>query len=151
MSKVKKAGFLVLGTISLAIGIVGAFLPVLPTTPFVLLALYFYIRSSQKMYDRVLNSRFAGKHVHGILNGHGIPLSVKIFAVSVSFVMIGYVSIFVTGSNLVRALLGVLFAVQIFFMVKIKTLTARELQALPTAKSRVGSSVKNPESLIRNP
>lgn len=141
---------MVLGTLSLAVGIVGAFLPVLPTTPFVLLALFCYVRSSERMYAWVINSRFAGKHVHNVLNGHGIPLSVKIFAVSVSFVMIGYVSIFVTESNLVRALLGALFAVQIFFMVKIKTLTATELQALHSAKSRVGSSVKNPESLIQN-
>lgn len=147
----KKPLYIVLGTLSLAAGIVGAFLPVLPTTPFVLLALYFYIRSSQKMYDRVMKSRFAGKHVHGILNGHGIPLSVKIFAVSVSFVMIGYVSIFVTESNLVRALLGLLFAVQVYFMLRIKTLTKREMETMHATRSRVDSSVKNPESLIQNP
>lgn len=122
MNSAKKVLLVALGTLSLAIGIVGAFLPVLPTTPFVLLAVFCYIRSSQRMYTWVMNSRFAGKHVHNVLQGHGIPLSIKILSVSVSFVMIGYVSIFVTESFLARMLLGVLFVVQVYFMVRIKTL-----------------------------
>ncbi len=113
---------MILGTVSLAIGIVGAFLPVLPTTPFVLLAVFFYVRSSPRLYAWVINSRFAGRHVHDVLEGHGIPLPVKIIAVGISFCMIGYVAIFHTESFLVRMLLGLLFAVQIYFMVRIKTL-----------------------------
>ena len=74
------------------------------------------------MYNWVMNSRFAGKHVHNVLEGHGIPLSVKIFSVAMSFCMIGYVSIFQTDSFFVRLLLGLLFVVQIYFMVRIKTL-----------------------------
>jgi uncharacterized membrane protein YbaN (DUF454 family) len=117
-----KALLIVLGTISLAVGIVGAFLPVLPTTPFVLLAAACYIRSSGRMYRWVMNSRFAGRHVQNVLAGYGIPLSVKIFSVTVSACMIGYVCVFQTESFLVRLLLGILFAVQVFFMVRIKTL-----------------------------
>jgi uncharacterized membrane protein YbaN (DUF454 family) len=122
VSRVKRTLFVILGTLSLGTGIVGAFLPILPTTPFVLLAVFFYIRSSPRMYAWVINSRFAGKHVHNILEGHGIPLSVKVFSVAMSFCMIGYVSIFVTESFLVRMLLGMLFLVQVYFMVRIKTL-----------------------------
>lgn len=122
LNRMKKAAFVVLGTISLATGIVGAFVPVLPTTPFVLLAIFLYVRSSQRMYEWVLRSRFAGKHVHSIMQGHGIPLSVKVFSIATSFVMIGYVSVFVTENFFVRMLLGLLFLVQIYFMVRIKTL-----------------------------
>jgi len=116
-----KAILIFLGTVSLAIGIVGAFLPVLPTTPFVLLAAICYIRSSERMYKWVMNSRFAGKHVQNILAGYGIPLSVKILSVSISFCMIGYVCVFRTESFIIRLLLGLLFAVQVFFMIRIKT------------------------------
>jgi len=119
---VTKIVLIILGTASLIIGIIGAFLPVLPTTPFVLLAAICYVRSSQRMYTWVMNSRFAGKHVHGVLAGHGIPLSVKIVSVAISFCMIGYVSIFQAESFLIRLLLGLLFAVQVFFMIRIRTL-----------------------------
>ncbi len=110
------------GTVSLAVGVVGAFVPVLPTTPFVLLAAFCYLRSSQKLYERLMRSRFANRHVHGVLAGHGIALSVKIVSLAVSAVMIVYVSMFVTESFVVRMLLGLLYLVQLGFMLKIKTL-----------------------------
>jgi uncharacterized membrane protein YbaN (DUF454 family) len=115
------------GTISLALGIIGAFVPVLPTTPFVLLAAICYVRSSKRLYDRLMRSRFAGKHVHNVLAGRGIPLSVKIFSLTLSAIMIGYVSIVVTESFWVRLLLGVLFAVQLAFMLKMPTARGDEV------------------------
>ena len=117
-----KIVLIILGTASLIIGIIGAFLPVLPTTPFVLLAAICYVRSSHRMYTWVMSSRFANKHVNNLLAGHGIPLAVKIVSVAISFCMIGYVSIFQTESFLIRLLLGLLFAVQVFFMIRIRTL-----------------------------
>ncbi|HXG01623.1 MAG TPA: YbaN family protein [Bacteroidota bacterium] len=110
------------GTVSLAVGIVGAFVPVLPTTPFILLAAVCYLRSSEKLYERLMRSRFANKHVHSVLAGHGIPLSVKIVSLTISAVMIGYVSVFVTESFVARMLLGLLYLIQLGFMLKVKTL-----------------------------
>jgi uncharacterized membrane protein YbaN (DUF454 family) len=116
------------GTISLALGIIGAFVPVLPTTPFVLLAAICYVRSSKRLYDRLMRSRFAGKHIHNVLAGKGTPLSVKILSLTLSAVMIGYVSIVVTESYWVRLLLGVLFAVQLVFMLKLPTARSDETE-----------------------
>lgn len=126
LSNVQRILFVILGSVSLAVGIIGAFLPVLPTTPFVLLSVACYVRSSQRMYTWVMNSRFAGKHVHNVLAGHGIPFSVKVVSVVMSFCMIGYVSVFQTDNFFVRLLLGMLFVAQIIFMVRIKTLRPHE-------------------------
>ncbi len=126
LNTVTRVLLIVGGTLSLAIGIVGAFLPVLPTTPFVLLAAVCYVRSSQRLYERLLRSRFAGKHVHNVLAGNGIPFSVKVVSLLISAVMIGYVSVFVTESFLLRMLLGLLYLVQFVFMVKMKTLRHNE-------------------------
>jgi hypothetical protein len=117
------------GTLSLAIGVIGAFLPVLPTTPFVLLAALCYVRSSQRLYERLMRSRFAGDHVRNVLDGKGIPLSVKIFSLSISAIMIGYVSIFLTESFLVRMMLGILYLVQLVFMLKVRTLRREERES----------------------
>ncbi len=122
LSALTRAALIVAGTLSLALGIVGAFLPVLPTTPFVLLAAFCYVRSSQRLYNRLMSSRFASKHVHNVLAGNGIPLSVKILSLAISAVMIGYVSLYLTESAMVRMLLGLLYLVQLGFMLKMKTL-----------------------------
>jgi uncharacterized membrane protein YbaN (DUF454 family) len=122
LSTLTRVFLIAAGTLSLAIGIIGAFLPVLPTTPFVLLAAICYVRSSQRLYERLMRSGFAGKHVHNVLAGNGVPLSVKVVSLLVSAVMIGYVSVFVTESFLLRMLLGLLYLVQFVFMVNMKTL-----------------------------
>jgi hypothetical protein len=129
LNRATKTLLVVGGTLSLAIGVLGAFLPVLPTTPFVLLAAICYLRSSQRLYERLMRSRFANPHVQSILDGKGVPLSVKIFSLAISAVMIGYVSVFVTESFLVRMLLGVLYLVQLIVMVRMKTLKSKRTTA----------------------
>jgi uncharacterized membrane protein YbaN (DUF454 family) len=124
LNTIARVVLMVAGTLSLVLGIVGAFLPVLPTTPFVLLAAFCYVRSSQRLYDRLMASKFAGKHVHNVLAGNGIPLFVKVLSLSISAVMIGYVSVVVTENFLLRMLLGMLYLIQLIFMLKIKTLKA---------------------------
>jgi uncharacterized membrane protein YbaN (DUF454 family) len=67
--------------------------------------------------------------VRNVLDGKGIPLSVKIFSLSISAIMIGYASIFLTESFLVRMMLGVLYLVQLVFMVRMKTLKSERSAA----------------------
>ena len=122
LNTITRVVLIVVGTLSLGLGIVGAFLPVLPTTPFVLLAAICYVRSSQRLHNRLMKSRFASRHVHNVLAGNGIPLSVKVLSLSISAVMIGYVSIVLTESFLLRMLLGILYLIQLIFMLKMKTL-----------------------------
>jgi len=51
------------GTASVGTGIVGAFLPILPTTPFLLLAAYLYARSSERLHGRLLGNRLVGDYL----------------------------------------------------------------------------------------
>jgi uncharacterized membrane protein YbaN (DUF454 family) len=51
------------GTIALGAAIVGIFVPILPTTPFLLLAAACYLRSSNRLYARLMNSRVFGSYV----------------------------------------------------------------------------------------
>ncbi len=133
LSSIAKILLVGAGTVSLGLGIIGAFLPVLPTTPFVLLAAICYLRSSQRLYTKLMASRFANKHVHNVLAGKGIPLSVKVISLLFSATMIGYVSIFVTENVIVRSLLGLLYLVQLWAMIAwVKTSKHEDVSEIQT-------------------
>jgi uncharacterized membrane protein YbaN (DUF454 family) len=67
------------GTIFVGLGIIGIFLPILPTTPFLLLAAACYARSSKKFYDWLLNNKLFGAYIKNYSEGKGVPIKVKIF------------------------------------------------------------------------
>lgn len=76
----------VLGLFSLGLGILGIFLPVLPTTPLLLLAAALFLRSNQGLYDWLLNHPKLGPYITNFMVNKSIPLRVKV--VSVTFVWI---------------------------------------------------------------
>ena len=63
------------------LGIVGAFLPVMPTVPFLLVALFCFERSSKKYHDMILNNKYFGKVLRDYYEGRGLTTSVKIKAI----------------------------------------------------------------------
>jgi len=75
-----------LGVISLVLGIVGAFLPLIPTTPFVLLAGYLFARSSPKMNAWILNHKIFGNIIHDYSVEKAITLHAKVISISMLWV-----------------------------------------------------------------
>ena len=81
------------GTISVALGVLGLFLPLLPTTPFLLLAAACYARSSEKLYDRLLGNRWLGQYIRNYREGKGIPLKRAAVAIALLWLTIGYTAV----------------------------------------------------------
>ena len=88
--KLFKGALVVIGTFSLALGIVGIFIPLLPTTPFLLLAAYCYARSSKKLYTWLMNNKWFGSYIRHYYEGKGIPLRVKLLSISFLWLTIGF-------------------------------------------------------------
>ncbi|MEL0083883.1 MAG: YbaN family protein [Gammaproteobacteria bacterium] len=68
-----------IGGISLALGVIGIFLPLLPTTPFLLLTAACYLRSSPRFYHWLLSHPVLSKYLLAYLDGKGIPRRAKIY------------------------------------------------------------------------
>jgi len=94
-----------LGTLSLCIGLIGIFIPGLPTTPFLLLTAALYIRSSDKLYRKVVENRFIGSYVIKYQTNKGMTRSDKIYAISLMWIMIAISCILFIDSNLINLII----------------------------------------------
>lgn len=77
-----------IGWCSVALGIVGIFLPVLPTTPFLLLAAACFVRSSRRFYLWLVTHPRLGPWIRDYLDGEGIPLKGKVYAIALMWASI---------------------------------------------------------------
>jgi uncharacterized membrane protein YbaN (DUF454 family) len=78
------------GWLSVVLGVIGIFLPVLPTTPFLLLAAACFARSSPRFYHWLVDHPRLGPWIRGYLDGEGIPLKGKVYAIGLMWVSIGF-------------------------------------------------------------
>ena len=95
----KKGIYLIVGTLSLAAGILGIFLPVLPTTPFILLSAWCFFRSSSKIYNWVISNERFGPTIENYQEGRGITKSTKIKAIGMMWLTIT-ASVYLTIRNI---------------------------------------------------
>jgi len=100
-----------LGSISLGLGIVGILLPVLPTTPFLLLSLACFVNTNKKLYNFILKNRYLAPYVEDFTRGNGIPKKVKIRAILLIWFSIGISSIFFINQTLVRLLIWLIASI----------------------------------------
>lgn len=80
----------ILGSVSLALGIMGIFLPVLPTTPFLLLSAALYMRSSQRLYEWLMSHKHLGPYIKNFKEHKALPLRVKIVSVTMVWATLLY-------------------------------------------------------------
>ena len=107
--KLKRQLLIAAGTLSLAVGIIGIAVPVLPTTPFLLLAAGCYLRSSPRFYNWLMTNRLFGAYIRNYIEGRGIPVKVKLFIIILLWAAIG-VSIWLTANLTVTVTLLIIAA-----------------------------------------
>jgi len=96
-SKLVRAIFFAAGTVSLVLGAIGMVLPLLPTTPLLLLALGCYCRSSERMTKWILTNKYFGNYIRRYREGKGIPLKTKIIAIATLWITISYSAFFIVN------------------------------------------------------
>ncbi|MEW6734759.1 MAG: YbaN family protein [Acidobacteriota bacterium] len=110
------------GTLSVGLGILGIFLPLLPTTPFLLLAAACYARSSRKFYLWLLGNRIFGNYIQNYRSGQGIPLRAKIITILLLWLVMLYTAFFVINILLVKILLILIAICTSSYLLSLRTL-----------------------------
>jgi uncharacterized membrane protein YbaN (DUF454 family) len=114
-----RVAFLVLGTLALVLGVIGIFLPLLPTTPFVLLAAACYARGSRRFHEWLLAQRTFGPIIREWEQHRSIPYRTKLTAVVLMSVTLGASIVFFVKPLWLKgvlALMGVALAVWLYRM-----------------------------------
>jgi uncharacterized membrane protein YbaN (DUF454 family) len=106
----KRSLLIAAGTLSTGLGIIGIFIPILPTTPFLLLAAACYMRSSERFYRWLTNNRVFGAYVRNYIEGRGMPVRIKIFTILLLWLTIG-LSITLAVQDLVIRIILICIAV----------------------------------------
>jgi uncharacterized membrane protein YbaN (DUF454 family) len=99
------------GTLSTGIGIIGIFIPILPTTPFLLLAAACYMRSSERFYKWLIHNRIFGAYVRNYIEGRGMPVKMKIFIILLLWLAIGLTITFAVQNNIVIRIILICIAI----------------------------------------
>ncbi len=110
----------VLGTLSLFAGIAGIFIPGLPTTPFLLLTAGLYIRSSRRLYVRLISNKFVGSYISDYNANKGMTSKSKIYAVVMMSLMITVSCVFLLDRSPARLMvitMGIVGAIVMIFIV----------------------------------
>jgi uncharacterized membrane protein YbaN (DUF454 family) len=119
MSRVKRAIFLALAGVFFGLAVLGALLPVLPSTPFLLLTSYFLLRCWPQMNERLLRSRLLGTLLRDWQERGGVARKVKAKAICMVTVIVGLTIAFVKLPLTALALIGLLAMVGIIVVARL--------------------------------
>tara|TARA_B110000263_G_scaffold137695_1_gene119445 strand:+ start:214 stop:615 length:402 start_codon:yes stop_codon:yes gene_type:complete len=87
--------WIILGSLFVTIGYIGIFVPGLPTTVFLILAAACYIRSSEKLYNWLINNKHFGQLIKDYYEGKGMPLKSKVIALSMMVIFCSFAIFFI--------------------------------------------------------
>ena len=125
----KKLIFIILGFLFLALGTIGVFLPILPTTPFYLLTLFFFANSSERLHNWFVGTKLYKKHLESFVEHRGMLLQTKLSIICTVTLLMGFGFFMMArkGIWIPCIILAVVWICHIlYFMFKVKTLQIEE-------------------------
>ena len=122
----KKGIYLIVGSISLAAGLVGVFLPIIPTTPFILLSAWCFFRSSERLYQWVISNERFGPTIKNFHGGKGITKKMKTRAIVMMWLTISLSVYFYINNIYLIALLYIIAIGVSIYLYKLPTMKEQD-------------------------
>lgn len=117
----KKYILIFAGTLFLVIGVIGIFLPLLPTTPLLLLSAYCYLNSSERLYNKLIDSKRLGPYIKNYIKYKSVSLKAKRTALILLWISLS-VSIYLIENIYIKLLLGAIGIGVSIHILSLKTL-----------------------------
>lgn len=127
MGNLIKSLYILLGLVALVVGAVGAFLPILPTTPFLLLSLYCFSKGSKRWHSWFISTKLYKKHLEDFVRRRALTLKKKALILLFADIMLIFPLIIL--NNYVRVLLVLLILYKYYYFIfKIKTINSDNIE-----------------------
>lgn len=130
-SRLRKALLIAAGSLSVALGVLGIFLPLLPTTVFFLMAAACFMRSSDRLYNWLINHRWFGSYIRNYREHRAMTLEAKISILASLWITMLLTMIFALNNGWLRALLAAIGVGVTLHVLKLKTFPRGFKSVLP--------------------
>ncbi|PMJ96410.1 YbaN family protein [Vibrio sp. 10N.261.55.A7] len=127
----KRTLLMAIGFIATGLGFIGVFLPLLPTVPFILLAMFCFSKSSTRFERWLLNNKLFGPTVHRIQTKQGLTRKEKARILILSWTSICLTIVFVLDRTSVQLLLAGILLIETWVMIRMPTCSAKSHSAKP--------------------
>lgn len=123
--QIKKGIFIGLGTLTLALGCVGVVLPILPTVPFLMLTLYFYGRSSEKLHTWFIGTKLYKNNLESFVQKRGMTMKTKLSIIGTVTLLMGFGFYMMRNAPIGQICLGVVWVCHlVYFLLFVNTIRA---------------------------
>ena len=121
--RLKKALLVVVGCLSLALGAIGAVLPILPTVPFLMLSAFCFAKSSEKMHSWFISTKLYKKNLESFVKGEGMTVKTKVKIMSTVTILMAIGFIMMSRVPVGRVILAIVWVCHVvYFVFRVKTL-----------------------------
>ncbi|MBU5483212.1 YbaN family protein [Clostridium sp. MSJ-11] len=122
MNRIKKIFYIIIGILSFALGAIGAFIPLLPTTPFLLLASFCFVKGSEKFDRWFKETKIYKRHLENYVDSRSMTMKQKVSILLFADTMIAFPLIMLENIYVKIFLLILVIFKYYYFMFKIKTI-----------------------------
>ena len=127
----RKCILITIGVLSVVLATVGIVLPLLPTTPFLLLSAACFLRSSDRLYSWLLSHRWFGSYIRNYREHRALPMRAKVLTVLLLWITLGYTIIWFVDSIAIRILLVLIGIAVTVHILRFRTLTPEMNSRIP--------------------
>ena len=130
-----KGFVLFVGWLAVVLGVLGIFLPILPTTPFLLLAAACFLRTSPRFYGWLIHHPQLGKYVIYYLDGKGVPLKAKVYTILMIWATMLLTAFVLVDKPIVKIILPLIGLAVSIYILRLPTLAVNNDATSPSTNT----------------